>query len=326
MRFALLLAATSLALVGSFGCSAPRGAAPPAPTPPRFGAPFVSPLQQDNPRVGQILLDGREIASESVLLDRAMAADIVYLGEKHDNADHHRLQAHVIDALVRRGARPSIVLEMVDEDEQAKLDSLSGEPASAAREILQWEQRGWPDFALYAPIFRIALQHRLPLLAGNAPKAVVKRIAFAGHAADAQGIEPELLARFGLDVPLDAPAQHALEQELAESHCGMLPATALAPMALAQRARDFTLAAHARRAKASAKGPRSVVIAGAGHVRADRGAPYYARRAEPQLRQLTLAFAEVSNAAAGPNTPFDAIWLTPVANAEDHCKDFARPK
>lgn len=319
-------------LATMLGCGpAPRVLAPGEPaaasSTPRFGAPFVSPLHTSDPRVGQILLGGKEIQRESEWLERAFAADVVYLGEKHDNADHHRLQAYVIEALVKRGARPSLVLEMVDEDEQAKLDALSTATDTAQiREGLAWSTRGWPAFELYEPIFRQALLHRLPIVAGNAPKATIKQIAFAGHDPHAAPLEPAQLARFGLDVPLPASAQASLDADLVEAHCGMLPASAVSPMALAQRARDFTLAKHARGGLRSGPGPRSVVIAGAGHARTDRGAPYHAHRADPSLRQLSVAFAEVSSKTDDAPAPYDMIWFTPVANEDDHCKDFGAPK
>ncbi len=250
--------------------------------------------------------------------DRALSSDVVYLGEKHDNPEHHRLQAAVIENLVGRGARPALVLEMVDEDEQPALDALAhATTALEYRNGLSWDTRGWPDFAMYAPIFRVAIAHRLRVIAGNAPKATVKKIAF-GKA------EPAELARYGLDLPLAAAAQQSLEQELAASHCNMLPPESLSAMALAQRARDFALAAHARAAPKPALGPRAVVIAGAGHVRRDRGAPFYANAADPRLVQYSVAFVEGSAADSHDSAQYDYVWLTSTANANDPCQDFGK--
>lgn len=255
---------------------------------------------------------------EPVWSDRALAADVVYLGEKHDNPEHHQLQATVLENLLRRAARPAVVLEMVDEDEQPKLDALAhAKSVEEYRDALAWDTRGWPEFTMYAPIFRVVIQHELHVIAGNAPKAVVKKIAF-GQADTAE------LAQYGLDVPLAAAAEKSLEDELAASHCGMLPPESLPAMALAQRARDFALARHARTAPKPAVGPRAVVIAGAGHVRRDRGAPFYAQAAEPTLVQYVVAFVEGSAADSRESGPYDTVWLTSTANAKDHCKDFGK--
>jgi uncharacterized iron-regulated protein len=249
--------------------------------------------------------------------DRAFSADVVYLGEKHDNPEHHQLQAMVLQNLLQRAARPAVVLEMVDEDEQPKLDALANATTPEQyRDGLAWKERGWPDFSMYAPIFRVVIEHRLRVIAGNAPKAAVKKLAFGqGDAAE--------LARYGLDVPLAPGAEKSLEDELAASHCGMLPPESLPAMALAQRARDVALAAHARMAPKPAVGPRAVVIAGAGHVRRDRGAPFYAQNSDPKLIQYSIAFLEGAPDASD-RARYDYVWPTSIANAVDHCKDFGK--
>src|SRR3546814_6081933 len=61
---------------------------------------------------------GRQ-AGEQTLFAEAAAARWVLLGEKHDNAVHHALQARVVDALGRAGRRFAVVWEMA-EPEQAK--------------------------------------------------------------------------------------------------------------------------------------------------------------------------------------------------------------
>ncbi len=256
--------------------------------------------------------------SERALLDQAWTSDIVYLGEKHDNPEHHRLQARVLAALVERGARPRLVMEMIDTEQQPIVDRLLAQSGDlptrllAVRRELGWDRSGWPDFGYYAPLFAVALQAKLPIVAGNVPRAWIKRLAGMGEPVGAVD-----RAALGLEQALPEAQFVALQHELAEAHCGMLPASALAPMADAQRARDVALARAALVAgDPSASGPRSVVIAGAGHVRTDRGAPWYAATLEPGVRQLSIAFVEAGAQGAATDTQ----WKTERANAdEDHC-------
>ena len=42
------------------------------------------------------------------IADRARGADVVYLGEQHDNPTHHAHQRAVVEALVARGVRPAL--------------------------------------------------------------------------------------------------------------------------------------------------------------------------------------------------------------------------
>jgi uncharacterized iron-regulated protein len=257
-------------------------------------------------------MHGKAVSEDEIEV-QAAAADIVYLGEKHDNPEHHQLQARVLAALVKKGARPSVVFEMIEDDQQALLDGLAARPnvtPADYRAALAWDKSGWPDFALYEPIFAIAIAAKLHIVGGNAPTSLVKHVAFTGEGA-------------GNLSALPAPAEQDLESELADSHCGALPPEALPSMALAQRVRDARIAQHAREAEKSSH-PRSVVIAGNGHTRIDRGAPWAALQVEPTLRQLSISFQEVS-ASPDPNPPYDVVWTTAAMPPEDHCKNFHMP-
>lgn len=254
-----------------------------------------------------ILLHGHAATEEAVVAE-ARTADIVWLGEKHDNREHHLLQARVLAALVKAGARPAVVFEMIEDDEQSVLDALALRPNATPadyRAALEWDKSSWPAFAMYEPIFEVALAAKLRLVAGNAPRALVRRVAFTGEGAG------DLAA-------LPPAAERDLEKELAEAHCGMLPADALAAMALAQRVRDARLAQHASEAEKTSI-PRAVVITGNGHARTDRGGPWAASRREPALRQLSISFRE-RPADADPSPPYDAVWLTSATPPDDHCK------
>ncbi|MBI4955517.1 MAG: ChaN family lipoprotein, partial [Myxococcales bacterium] len=104
----------------------------------------------------------------------------------------------------------------------------------------------------------------------------------------------------------------------------------------AQRARDATLAARVREAAAVGEAGAVVLIAGAGHVRADRGVPAAlgaelgaAAVGEPAL--VTVAFVEVVRGeldpvsyleappAAPAREPFDFLWFTPRVDEDDPC-------
>jgi hypothetical protein len=124
--------------------------------------------------------------------------------------------------------------------------------------------------------------------------------------------------------------QVAMEAEMRDSHCGHLPETALPGMVTAQRARD---AAMAERLLAVA-GDGAVLIAGAGHVRTDRGVPMYLAARAPGATVASLAFVEVATGRTAPGdyaerfgvarVPFDYVWFTTRADDVDHCARFRR--
>jgi uncharacterized iron-regulated protein len=260
-------------------------------------------------------------------------ADFVLLGEKHDNPDHHRLQANVIASVVRAGKRPSVALEMLDSDQDAIVSRYRAAPGATARGFgaaLDWDKSGWPEWSSYLPIAQVAFDNGLPIEGANLPLALVRAVAHGGL----DGMTPEMVPRLGLDRPLAPPLEASLEQELRISHCGQLPETMLATMALAQRARDGQMAV--RMLAALKEGSPVVLIAGAGHVRTDRGVATRLWELRPGARVLSMAFAEVEAVLTTPNAyaqgfqadrlPFDFVWFTPRATDRDPCASFHVPR
>lgn len=261
------------------------------------------------------------------LVRRLSRADYVLLGEKHDNADHHRLQAWLIEALVSSGRRPAVAFEMLDQDEQAKIDEqLKAAPTdlSGFRAAVRWDQKGWPEWELYEPVFAVALTRRLPILGANVPRATARKLVAEGTSV----LQSDFVHDFGLDRPLVPEIQRRLEEEIEASHCGHVSSSMASRMVLVQRARD---AAMARRLSRAPEGGSSVLIAGAFHVRRDYGVPSYLAKVDASGRVASLGLLEVRDgatdpevyAAAGNARPFDYVWFTPRVDNDDPCEKFA---
>lgn len=239
-------------------------------------------------------------------LDRLPPADVVFLGEVHDNPAHHAHQARAVAAI-----RPAaLVFEMILPDQPARLPADRGDAAGMAA-ALDWDARGWPDFALYHPIFTAAPAARI--YGADVPQADLARAMRSGAAS----VLPD--PAFGLAEPLPQKMQADMEQALWAAHCFAMPRAAMAPMVQAQRLRDAGLARAVREAMAETGGP-VVVITGTEHARTDRGAPAILRAADPGLRILSVGQME-----AAPDTPppFD-LWLVTggVAGRGDPCAAF----
>ncbi len=275
----------------------------------------------------------RRFVAPAQALGRALDSDFVLLGEKHDNPDHHRLQAWLVDALARAGRRPAVVLEMIPRDRAGALDAaLAAHPddPDAIAAALHWAQSGWPMFALYRPVFAAALAARLPIVPGDLSRPELALLRRNGLAA----LPPSERERLALDPPPSSLARRAFADEVRAAHCGMAPEAMIEAMIDVQRARDATLADALLEAAGSlpASGPLdgAVLIAGAGHVRRDRGAPLDLARRAPEKRVLALAFSEVppdlaeredpSERAAQLGLAFDLVWFTPRVDDEDPCE------
>ncbi len=280
-------------------------------------------LRTDHPLNGTLwdTRSGKPV-DEAVLFAEATAADWVLLGEKHDNAEHHRLQARVVGALGRAGRRVAVVWEMAEPAQAEALRAARLATVDDLGRALDWEARGWPDWADYQPIAEQALTHDLPMLPGKPPRDLVRSIGqgnslsekMASHLRWSRVYSPEVAAE--------------LLEDLEISHCGALPPAAVASMAEVQRFWDAWIAASMREATTmSGLGTDgAVLIAGSGHVREDRAVPWHL-----EGESLTLAFVEViEDRKSAMDYPsfnprlFDFVWFTPRVDENDPCEAFSK--
>jgi uncharacterized iron-regulated protein len=239
-------------------------------------------------------------------------ARIVLLGEKHDNPEHHRLQLRLLRELIDSGRRPALVMEQFDREHQTALDAERARARHTVDSIMEaggLKRGGW-DVEGYRPLIALALEHALPLVAANVSRT------------DARAIVREPL-RAALPA-VDATVEKRLAVDIERGHCGRaIEPTLLAGMVAAQRARDVAMAQALARYAATPDG--AVLIAGSGHVQADRGVPLYL-----PTRPLVVAFVETDRDQSSERddlldepasrTRYDYVWFTEPAHRADPCK------
>ncbi|SHI24312.1 ChaN family lipoprotein [Pollutimonas bauzanensis] len=250
---------------------------------------------------------------------------MVLLGEVHDNADGHTLRLRAIADAVEAGWRPAIAMEQFDREHQAVLDRAMKTCADAACVIQAAApgKAGW-NWDYYKPVIDLALRNHLPLIAANLSRADAGRVMQEGMAAVFTAGE---LRELGLEQGPDPALLQAQAAEVAQAHCGMLPAALHKGMAAAQIARDAMMALQMRRAASpgasAARQLRPVVLlAGNGHVRRDQGVPRWLDRGAA----LSVGFTE----GAAPAGWFDRDIVISPAQRPDPCaslrgRPFGRP-
>ncbi|MEP2641305.1 ChaN family lipoprotein [Roseobacter sp.] len=247
--------------------------------------------------------------AQTPLPGAAQGADIVFLGEQHDNPDHHARQAEWVAAL----APKALVFEMLTTDQAARATDDARQTQGTLQAALGWDAAGWPDFAMYYPIFTAAPE--AAIYGAGVPRDDIRGVmehdvtAIFG-AADA--------ARFGLDAPLPLAQQTARQALQAQAHCDALPQMLLPMMVSVQRLRDASLARAALAAFAETGGP-VVVITGNGHARTDWGAPVYLRHADPALDVIAIGQGEAGQDPAGA---FDGTVDGAAVDRGDPCDAF----
>lgn len=124
----------------------------------------------------------------TAVIDRLAAAEIVLVGEQHDNVAGHHLEAALTGALLRRQPRAAVALEMFERHEQGLVDlyldgRLAAPTLMTLTESENWGggQNTWMDW--YQPIVDHVKAHRAAgaaLVAANSPRAYVKLARLAG--------------------------------------------------------------------------------------------------------------------------------------------------
>lgn len=282
------------------GCAATSPGVTPLPA-------WQSPEGRADAQLGQIveLASGRTLTPQQ-LLDRLAEAPRLLIGEQHDNPDHHALQLWLLENLAARRASGSLLLEMLNPDQQARVDALRAALARGERPelpaALAW-QPGW-DWAQYAALVDWALRQPAPLWAANLDREEIRRLyaerpALAGQRSTRAAVSEALLA------------------QIRGSHCGLLPDSQLPAMLAVQQQRDRRMAERLRAAPTPA-----VLIAGAFHARRDLGVPLHLEDLGAAEGARVLILAEVGKPVAAQAA--DYVWYTAAVPAEDHCARLRR--
>jgi uncharacterized iron-regulated protein len=295
---------------------------------------WVSKFGKEHALVGRVWSPA---AQESVLpaevVRAAAEADVVLIGETHDNPDHHKLQAWLLRQIALKGKRPAVVMEMIGADKAddlANVQLASNVTADGIGTKLDWDNSGWPSFAIYRPILDAALGANLTILPGNASVDQTRQVNQQGMGA----LSYAERVRLGVGSQLPAPLAAALTDELKASHCNQLVDADVASMVQVQRFRDAVLADSVLKAVDKSGGGGAVLIAGAGHVRSDRGVPLYLRARASGLKIVTIQLSEVISGVENPEdgVPHDAsgkpaadfVWYTARSERPDPCGELQK--
>ncbi|MBV7476435.1 ChaN family lipoprotein [Pseudomonas sp. PDM31] len=294
MRFLLLCAFSLLA-----ACQTHHVTPPPAP---------IAPEGRDHTDLGVIreLATGRTLTPQE-LVQRLAVTPRVLVGEQHDNPDHHALQLWLQRELAAQRAQGSLLMEMLNPDQQARVDAAqaairAGEPVADPFKALAW-QANW-DWSVYGALVTYALRQPYPLLSANLDRAQIMQIykqrpVLEGSASTTKQVQATLL------------------EDIRQSHCGLLPEAQMPAMLAVQQQRDRRMAERLITAPTPA-----LLLAGAFHVRKDLGVPLHLKDLGAGEVNAVLILAEVGKTVTADNA--DYVWYTAAQPEQDHCAELRR--
>lgn len=245
--------------------------------------------------VRAIAQDGASL--EAVDLDATLSPDrlaaqlatkrVVFVGEIHDRYDHHLNQLEIIRRIYQLDPNLSIGVEYFQQPFQPQVDDyIAGR--TTEQEFLRATEyyQGWGyDYRLYAPIFRFARDHRIPVRALNVPSGLASAVAKVGVA----GLSGQQRAYLPKEIGVADQSYTGRLRKAFEAHGAVKP-DAFDHFVEAQLVWDEGMAESAAGYLKANQGRRMVILAGSGHLAFGSGIP---KRLE---RRTNVTYAIVLNA------------------------------
>lgn len=260
---------------------------------------------RDDVALGQIHdLASGQVITPAQLVRQLAAVPRVLVGEKHDNPDHHALQLWLMRALQAQRTQGSLLLEMLQPEQQARVDAVEdlAQLPNDLPKALGW-QEGW-DWQLYGPIVREALSSHVPLLAANLSLGEMRQ-AYR---------QPTALQGAQSNAPT---VKAALLEQVRAGHCNLLPESQLPAMLAVQQQRDRRITERLLAAPEPA-----LLFTGAYHARKDLGVPLHLADLGAKGESKVLLLAEVGEQVEAGMA--DYVWYTAATPAQDYCAQLRR--
>lgn len=219
-------------------------------------------------------------------------ADIVLVGEKHDQIKHHEMEQWLVASLPQQRPQGSFVLEMLQPKQQAKvaktqafLNQGGHLRADKAIEATDW-QKGWP-WAQYRDLVNQLLRQPAPVLEANLNRETVMQV---------YQDKPSLSGALN--------TRPEVKTELAKVIDAMHEGADLNAMIAVQQHRDRKMA----EAVMAAPKP-TMLIAGAYHVVKNLGAPLHLQDLGNKDKVVVLVLAQPEAKISVEHA--DYVWYAP---------------
>lgn len=226
------------------------------------------------PPPGQWVLAGESRPLNTAdFLDAIAQAEVILLGERHDNIDEHRWQLYLLAALQGRHRDIAVGFEMFTREQQPVLDRWSDGELSEAEflEQVDWSETWGYPAELYAPLLHFVRLNRIDSIALNIDRALLQRISREGWDA----VPPS--ERYQIQPAVPGPPEYdaLLDEILRTHHHGPEAMSEERQLSFrrAQQAWDRAMAEAIADATEDHEGPL-VGLVGRGHMEWGYGIPY----------------------------------------------------
>ncbi len=229
------------------------------------------------------------------LLELLAAAPRVIVGEKHDNASHHKIEQWLVENLAQQRPQGSVLMEMLTPNQQGRVNKsrlwLQSHPDGNASEIaeqLDWK-KSW-DWSMYNGVVMAAMRGNYPLLSANLDRDEILSLYQAPvFPAGNYSSQPDVRA--------------AIAETIRVSHGGKIEPDQQKSMLAIQQQRDRRMAERLLAAPTPA-----LLIVGGYHASKKLGIPLHIRDLDSQATSVVLMLAEQGTVVTAESADF--VWTT----------------
>jgi uncharacterized iron-regulated protein len=266
-----------------------------------FAVMMAAPAAQDAPPVVRIYAGADETTPE-MLVAAVSRADVAFVGEDYGDRETHRVERWLFDTVSKVRGDVTLALEMFGRDVQEPLEHFQMGHLDDSE--LAAEARAWPDYTTtYKPLLDLVVGAKWPIVAANAPGAIVDAAMASGaDVLKSRGADEASL--FARDIQCATSGEHFERFRRMTGTPGTPSVTPAADARSLERAyfaeclKEETMAESIAKAYAIAsvggKSPLVISLNGRFHIEYGQGVVERARRRMPGRTLVTVAIVPIA--------------------------------
>ena len=227
------------------------------------------------------------------VIEDSLNAEIVVIGEEHDDPSAHGFQQTLVRDLLALDGRTAIALEMLERDEQTAVDAWMDGDLPTEDFVAETDSKDWGGadswWSFYQPILDAARDAGSPIIAANAPREFVRQARIDGFEV-LEALPPETRATFELPTTLEQGDYWIRFRDLMrEMSKKDVPEEKVLPIFRSQMVWDATMASSAVRALDQPDIDRVILLVGRFHADFEGGTIREIRRLRPDVELLVIS-------------------------------------
>lgn len=244
------------------------------------------------------------------LINALDSVRLVFVGEVHDNPEHHLIETQILQALTARHDTLSVALEFLTVPRQSAVNQyMKGDlDETAFLDEVEWHKNWSFPYHFYRPLILSLRENGHPLFAVNAPGLIVKKVARSGL----KSLTPEERKQVADHMDLENQAHREYLLEVYEAH----PQRELKHFEYFYQAQcvwEETMAQEIARRLRKTRG-KMVVFTGNGHIIHHFGIPDRVVRRIP-VDMASVLLYPLTEASRMNKNMGDYVWLTSGCSA-----------